>query len=476
MRANQRIAIPLLIALPVVVLGLVAVSPRPLALTVTWQAARMAAAQERYADAAASYREIIAYQPERTDLWDLVGALAFQAGDFAGAVDAYQQAEAGGALSLEGRFHLAAAYQNLGEIEKAQQTWRLLADQPGLSAGQYAELVGLLRQSGDYPGALQTAEAWTAAYPDDLAAAYAYGLQLSCVDPPLAREVLLPVSAANVPEAAKSTVLLQGLDAALESTAEEYSLVLIGQRLLEVKEMDFAERAFVQATNLNPLYAEAWAMLSEAQQLLGGDGWPALQQARQLNPDSDIVQAVLALYYRRQNQPEQALATLRALAADHPQDARWQIEIGAALTEQGDLIEAMAAYKQATELEPDNPLPWRALAAFAAENGFDAQSYSIPAAQKALELDDESAQSLDLMGWILLIEGDLEGAEQFLQQALQKDASYPRALLHLAQVYLDMNRLSLAYKPLSQAAEQSDDPSVSLQAARLLERYFPKQP
>ncbi len=465
-----------MIILPVLVLGLITIAPRPLTLMVTWQAARLSAAQEKYADAAAAYRKIIAYQPERTDLWDLVGDLAFRAGDFAGAIEAYQRAEASGVLSLDGRVNLAAAYQNMGEIEPAQQTWIVLADQPGLSSERYAELVRLLRQSGGFDGALQAAQAWSRAHPDDPAAAYAYGLHLSFVDPDQAREALLPVSAADAPEAVKSRILLQGLDAALGSSSEEYRLVLIGQRLLEVREIDLAGQAFARAIDMNPLYAEAWAMLSEAQQLLGEDGWPALEQAGKLNPDSDIVRAEQALYYRRQGKPGQALTALRALAADHPQDARWQIEIGAALAEQGDLIEAMGAYKQAAELEPENPLPWRALAGFAAENGFDAQSISIPAAQKALELDDESAQSLDLMGWILLIEGDLVEAEQFLQQALQKDATYPRALLHLAQVYLDMNRLSLAYKPLSQAAEQSDDPSVSLQARRLLERYFPNQP
>jgi tetratricopeptide (TPR) repeat protein len=475
MKISHRILLPLLISVPILVAGLLSFEPRPLALTVTWHAARLAAAQEKYADAVALYRKIIEFQPERIDLWETIGNLAYQAGDFEGSIEAYHQAEAAGLISIDGRFNLGGAYRNLGEIELARQQWRRLAELPGLIADQYAELVSFQRQYGDFEGALLTAEKWHNKFPGDNQASYAYGLHLSYIDPERAREVLMPVSAADAPEAEKSLALLQGIETAILAGHAEYGLVVIGQRLLEIREVDLAEQAFLQAVRSNPGYAEAWALLSEAQQRSGKDGWPALDQARRLNPESDLVRVELVLYHRREGQIKQALNILQSLADDHPREARWKIEIGGALAETGDLIAAMRSYQEATELEPENADAWRALAAFTAENGFDSQSYSIPAAVKAMELDPDNPQSLDLMGWILLIEGELNQAEQFLQQALEKDGDHPRALLHLAQVYLEMNRLSLAYKPLSQAAAQNDDPSAALQASRLLERYFPSQ-
>lgn len=476
MKINRQVLLPLLICLPILVLGLITVDPRPLELTAAWQLARLAAAQERYGDAAAYYRKIITFQPERVDLWETIGELAYLDGDNGAAVEAYRQAEAAGIISIDGRFNLASAYLNLDQVELACQTWRQLAEIPGLSADQYDALVHSLRQYHDYEGALAAARAWAQQFSDDAGAAYAYGLLLSYLEPGRAREVLLPVSAGDGSEAEKSSSLLQGLEAAAVSESIEYGLVLIGQRMLDIRETDLAEQAFSRAVSLNPDYAEAWALLSEAQQQQGLEGWAALDRARRLNPKSDLVRVELVLYYRRQGQPEQALTGLQALASDHPGEARWLIEIGAAYTEQGDLIAALGAYQKATELEPENADAWRALAVFTAENGYDAQSYSIPAAAKALELEPDNPESLDVMGWILLIEGELNQAEQFLQQALQKDAGHPRALLHLAQVYIDMNRLSLAYKPLSQAAAQDKDPSVALQAGRLLEKYFANQP
>ncbi len=53
-------------------------------------------------------------------------------------------------------------------------------------------------------------------------------------------------------------------------------------------EWQLAERAFSQACQLSPEYAEAWAYLSQAQEQLGQDGLPALNKAIALEPDSVV--------------------------------------------------------------------------------------------------------------------------------------------------------------------------------------------
>ena len=186
-----------------------------------------------------------------------------------------------------------------------------------------------------------------------------------------------------------------------------------------------------------------------------------------------MVRASFALYYRQVNQPDKALIYLRALAAKYAQQGKWQVEIGAALAEQGDLIAAMRAYQQAVIIEPQSAANWRALALFSAANGFDNQSYTLPAASKALELDPDGIETLDMAGWINLGLGNTDKAEQFLQQALKKDAAYPPALLHLAQLYLRTGQTSKAQALLKQAAVQAHDPAVSAQAQRLLDERFP---
>ena len=148
------------------------------------------------------------------------------------------------------------------------------------------------------------------------------------------------------------------------------------------------------------------------------------------------------------------------------------MEIGAALAQSGDLIEALRAYRRAVDIEPENAELWRALAVFSATNGFDPQSYTLPAAQRALDLDGNNPASLDTAGFVYMKLGKWEEAEQFLQQALKVNDAYAPALLHLGQVYLEMGRTSQAYQPLKKAADSKDE-LIALTAQRLLERYFP---
>lgn len=476
MKRDNRLLIALLVLIPILALGIISTGPSPFAMVSIWQKARLAAAQQKYAEAADLYRKLIEFQPERADLWNIIADLEFQGENYSSAADAYQKAETADVITNEGMFNLGVSLQNLGQTQPAFAAWRRLVNRTGVDSEEYSKLVKALRQGGDLEGALQAAQAWYKVFPRDEQAGYALGLLLSYRNPAQSKQILQSISTEDLPFAKKVATLLPSLEVAASADRQEYGLVLIGQGLLQIREYDLANQTFLQAIGVNSTYAEAWALLSEAEQSLGKDGWQALQKALQLSPQSDIVRAELALYYRRQGKLNEALTVLRALAADHPQQANWLIEIGSTVSEQGDLIAAMNAFEQATEIEPQNPATWRALAAFAAENGFDAQSYSIPAAQKAVALDDKDAQSLDLMGWIWLIEGDLEKAEQFLQQALKQDANNPRTALHLAQLYLEMNRLETAHKFLEQAANQQDDPAAALQAERLLGKYFPARP
>ncbi len=80
-----------------------------------------------------------------------------------------------------------------------------------------------------------------------------------------------------------------------------------------------------------------------------------------------------------------------------------------------------------------------------------------------------------MAGFVYLHLGDLQKAEQFLQQALEIDDANASANLYLGQVYIEMGRISQAFRPLSRAAK-ANDPTVALLAKRLLERYFSALP
>jgi tetratricopeptide (TPR) repeat protein len=476
MNGLNRLALGVMLAIPVLLLGLVTIHPYPVELRHALLRIRLAEAQGRFTDAAGFLRVVLKYQPDRLELWERIAENEFADHNYPAAIQDYEFARNQDVISIDGLNNLAEAYLSVDNIEKATIVWREMAQHQDISDEYFPHLVAQLRKYSDLDGALMAASAWREAAWRDGQAGLTYGLLLSYRDPEEALQVLMGVSNLRGIESRPADRLIEVLDSAIQSPDRAYSKLIIGQRLGDIGEWDLAEQSFILATQFEPEYAEAWAFLAEASQNLGKDGYPALRRAAELNPASDIVRIIQALYWRRQNEPEVALSYLRALADKYPEDGGWQIEIGATLAESSDLIEAMHSYQTAIEIEPENPSMWRALAIFSANYGFDEQSYTLPAVGRALELDPDGVENLDMAGWVYYTLGDLEKAEQFLQQALQVDGSYPPALLHIGQVYLETGRSSQAYRSLSRAASQTTDLNIAFLAERLIASHFQETP
>ena len=475
MKSLERLVLPILVVVPVLMLGLLPIAPRPLQLTLAWQKAVLAQAVGSLPEAAENYRQVIIYQPERVDLWDRVGELEYSAGNYASAIQAYNQAIKSGTISSIGMLNLGDSFQQEANAASAAVSWAKLAELSEVDAQLLSAAAQRLRDAGDLAGTLDIARRWHELEPKSVPAAWLTGLLLS---PQSLSEAARPLAIAGNGEgieAENARRLLEVLGQAALQPDPAYRQMLIGQRLADLGQWDVAELAFAAAVKTAPDYAEAWAFLGESRQHLDKDGWTDLLRAKSLAPESDIVLSALSLYWNRQNKPRVALSYLHKLAANHPAEGRWQVEIGSTLAQSGDLVAAMSAYQRATEIEPENAQLWRALALFSATTGFDFTSYSQPAIERALDLSPKDLLVLDAAGWVYLTNGDLEKAEQFLQHALAEDGDFEAAQLHLAQVYLAGNRFSLASPLLNAAAAQSNDPVVALQAQRLLDKHFPGQ-
>lgn len=474
MKLTARSILPFLIIAPTILLGLWTLAPRPVELVDAWQKIYLYESNNQAARAIPYYQTILNFQPDRFDLWERIGSQNYRDGQFEQAVEAFQTAAAHQSLTPRGYFDLGNAFFELGNAEQASQAWMQILSLDS-DVVLISELTAKLRSVGMFENALQAALQWREMDPQSTQAAWLAGLLLSTRDPNAAIQYLTAARDSEGPETAMSRKLLEIVGVAVQSPEQAYRLVIIGQRLGELEQWDIAEDALARAVELNPDYAEAWALLGEARQNLGKDGWDDLLRARTINPDSDIVLSALVVYWKRQGKYHAALSYLRELAAKYPQQGRWQAEIGSTYALAGDLIKGMSAYQQAVAIEPENPDNWRSLAIFAATYGFDAESYSIPAIERAVELAPGDAAVLDAAGWVYLLQGDMQKAEQFLQQALLEDDDYGSSRLHLAQVYIETNRLSEALPLLKAAINQANDSSVELQAQRLLEKYFPGQ-
>jgi tetratricopeptide (TPR) repeat protein len=178
MKNDNRFLTALLIVIPVVALGIISIGPYPIEMVSIWQKARLAAAQQKYTLAADLYKQLVIYQPERTDLWNTIGDLEFQGENYTDAVTAYQKAEQANVITEKGLFNLGFSFQEEEQSQLALNAWRRLIGWPGLESGQYSHLVEILRGEGDFESALQAAKAWNDHYPHDEQAAYNYGILL----------------------------------------------------------------------------------------------------------------------------------------------------------------------------------------------------------------------------------------------------------------------------------------------------------
>ena len=73
---------------------------------------------------------------------------------------------------------------------------------------------------------------------------------------------------------------------------------------------------------------------------------------------------------------------------------------------------------------------------FAVRSQYQVRQVALPAARQLLLLTPADPAALDLMGQALLLLDDPLNAERFFRRAIQSDAGYSPAHLHLAQVYL----------------------------------------
>ena len=472
MHTGEKIIVGIKLLLPLLLAVLLGLMPQPRAAGAALAMAQAAEARSQPYAAADQLQQALSILPWRGDLWERLGEQRLSSRQYALAAQAYQKAWLLGNISNHGLEQLAEAHLGLQEDAGAALAWQALIQRGGASGEVYARLAAARRRMGDLLGAVDVLREWQAAFPQDGRAAFALGTHLLLAAPEDAGEVL-GQAAELQPAYAKTVAALQAVQqAVLNEPDETYRLMILGRALGQAGEWELAGLAFVQVTEQEPEYADAWAMLGEARQQQGLDGREALEKAQSLAPDSVLVRSLWALYWRRQAKPEVALVLYAKLAAQEPQQAVWQAEMGNALSEMGDILSALPYYQQAALLAGDDPLYWQMLARFSIDHGIDARSVGLPAARKVLFLRPDDPSALDLMGWTMLYLQDYPSAERFLQQAIQLEAAYAPAHLHLGQLYLQTGQYRKARIHLLQAVSLDQQGITGNMAQRLLDSLY----
>lgn len=473
MRRKTLASLGLLLLLPLLMLALVFLQTGQTEATLLTQQARLARTRNDPREGVQALQRLIEIQPWRADLYQQLGVFQEQAGDAGGAIASYEQADQAQALDGDGCLRLAALLMDAGETEKVRE---LLIDRitsQKIVGAQFQQAVNLLRPIATPAEILRALDGWLTQEPRNAEALYLKGIYLA---PTRMAEAALALEQAGLIDPnlqAKASALMNTLETAATAKDPTQGILQVGRGLVELGEWRAAEAAFEEAVAIQPDLAEGWAFLSEVRQTLGETGEEEIRLALDLAPDSTVVQALAAVYWRRRGQPAVGLVYLHAAANREPESAYWQVELGKTLCELNNLHDAYEHFLKATELEPENALGWLAMARFSLNYDIEPLQVGLPAARKAVSLAPKDTSALDVMGALLFSQNDLASAERFLQQALQLDQSNADAQLHLGQVYLAAGDLEAARPHLEEALRLSPDTAVGQSANRLIQTYYP---
>ena len=420
-------------------------------------------------DAAEHYQGAALRLPWMPDLYELAGHHFYYAEEYSKADAAYQKAFNRKALSPDGWVAWGDVIYLNGDPVLAAEIWKQGLEQPDVSENLYSRLANIYQGEKKYAEAAQYLQLFLDNHSEDASAHYRLGLLLTLSDPNEALPHLISASQLDpqFDPAAQTLRTAMNLSAVSESPSQEK--VIIGRGLGLVDEWELAQVVFEDAVKIDENNAEAWAWLGEANQQLGeGEALTYLDRALRLDSNSSPIRGLRGLYFQRIGNHRDALLEYQAAAKLEPENTVWYVSIGEEFSKLGDLIRALEAYQYTTVLEPDNAEFWRLLAGFCAQNNANVRDVGIPAAQTAVTLEPDDPLTLDVLGWLLVLDGRYPEAEKILMDALTLDPQLASAHYHLGLLYLQTNDNVSMFDYLVKARDLG-----SMDAEALLKVYFP---
>jgi tetratricopeptide (TPR) repeat protein len=427
-----------------------------------------ASGAKTYVEAAEHYRNAALRLPWRAELFELAGHAYYHAREYSLADAVYRKAFERNALSADGWVAWGDVHYLNNDPGRAAGIWEQGLGQTNPSENLYSRLSQVYKEKREYSRAAEYLQKYVVLHEEDAAAHYRLGLLLALTDPNAALSELITASQLDprldpAVETLRSALNLASLEAALSAR-----LVLTGRGLGLVQEWELARDAFESAVQADEANAEAWAWLGEAKHHMDEDGRVELDRAIDLDPSSPTVRGLRGLYFERTGNFRNALIEFLAAAKLDDQNPAWQVSIGEAYSKLGDLIRALQAYQAATDLAPEDAAYWRLLALFCAQNNVNIDMVGVPAAQKAVVLEEDSPASLDLLGWLLMLDSRHEESERMLERALALDPQSSSVHLHLGMLFLETGERARAYSHFVNARDLGNT-----DAQAILDQYFP---
>jgi len=456
-------------ALIVIVLLALTLTPRPITGYLDLQSAIRFEAAGDQSGAAEAYASAAKRIPWAPSLWENAGLKAMQNGDTESAITFLNLARQRHAITELGWLSLGRAYQKRGDLSLAVDAWKKAL--PLAQAAGY--LASTERTWSNFAEAIKYWQSSLAVEPKNAIGHYTLGLLLAATSPGQALPELMQAVTLSPDLDVRVEKLRTALNTALLSENPAYQFLVSGRALGALGEWDLAAEAFRNAIRVRSNYAEAWAWVGEAKQHLDQDGNADIKKALTLDPESAMVQGLFGLALQRQGKPSEALAAYKKASILEPGDPGWQIALGNAAEQTGDLVAAYDYYIRAVELAPTDASTWQAMVTFSVTNDMDVEGTGLPAARKLISLAPDDWQSYDLAGQAEFLLENYPASVIYLKKAAQLGSTMAAPVLHLGLVYMQTGDRRLAYSYLALAENLDPGGPFGWQASRLLKQYFP---
>ncbi len=307
-------------------------------------------------------------------------------------------------------------------------------------------------------------------FPNQAEILYRLGLVTTVTDPGHAMQYL--TIAATMDEA--FSVSIEELEHILnEFTGSDIQNGLdLGRMLETLDEWKLAALVYQEVLRQEARNPDALALMGNALEELGKDGYPYLSLASEIAPDSVLVRAMLAVYWQLHDRPDKAISYLFSLSEDFPEESIWQENIALVYLQEEEIVDAYDHFVAAVNLEPNDPDLWLELARFCIQYNIYIQEVGLPSAREALVLAPNFPEALMVMGQVLMLAGDADNSVLFLQRAYELDPTDPAITYFLAGAFLSAGRSQASFDHYVETITLAGENSYGLAARQMLEQFF----
>lgn len=235
-------------------------------------------------------------------------------------------------------------------------------------------------------------------------------------------------------------VLVQAVDLQPEFTIAHANL---GHVYLQLGDLPNAEKSYRKALDLNPLQADALCNLVQIFALTSRlSEFDFDIENTELQDDSNILSArgILSMHNKQFENAVKHFESAISLSQPTPPLLN---HLASAHVKLGHTDIALSLLRKAIDIAPNRPESY--------VNAADVQKYTrpeeaIPLCAKALELESESANTHDLMGFLHFMTNRNREAIEYFDQALQIDPTFLRAAFHKAGTAFVCGDFGVAWK------------------------------